>query len=227
MTSTIADIIRNGLVFDVKNWGNSMETGDLLAAVDTLFSTLESRQIEYLLVGGIAMLSYVEGRNTQDIDFILSKQALDNLPELAVIEENRDFIRGNVGSLQVDVLLTQNKLFELINQQYAVEKRLGNRMIRCATVEGLLILKFYALPSLYRQGDFGRVSLYENDITQLLLKYSVELEKIFSVLNTHLLRSDVQAIQETARDIQSRIQRFKAQHRQLDQIEPAEPDLDL
>lgn len=225
MTSTIADIIRNGLVFDVKNWGNSMETGDLLAAVDTLFSTLESRQIEYLLVGGIAMLSYVEGRNTQDIDFILSKQALDNLPELAVIEENRDFIRGNVGSLQVDILLTQNKLFELVNQQYAVEKQFGNRMIRCATVEGLLILKFYALPSLYRQGDFGRVSLYENDITQLLLKYSVELEKIFSVLSTHLLRSDVQAIQETARDIQSRIQRFKVQHRQLDQIEPAEPDL--
>ncbi len=217
MTSTIADIIRNGLVFDVKNWGSSMETGDLLAAVDTLFVTLESRQIEYLLVGGIAMLSYIEGRNTQDIDFILSRQALDSLPELAVIEENRDFIRGNFGALQVDVLLTQNKLFELISQQYAVEQSFGNRMIRCATVEGLIILKFYALPSLYRQGDFDRVSLYENDITQLLLKYSVELETIFNVLTPHLLRSDVQAIQEAASDIQSRIQRFKAQHRQLDQ----------
>lgn len=217
MTSTIADIIRNGLVFDVKNWGSTMETGDLLAAIDSLFVTLESRQIQYLLVGGIAMLSYVEGRNTQDINFILSKQSLDNLPELAVIEENRDFIRGHFGALQIDVLLTQNKLFELVNQQYAVEQQFGNRTIRCVTVEGLIILKFYALPSLYRQGDFDRVSLYENDITQLLLKYSVELKAIFKVLTSHLLQSDVQAIQETARDIQARIERFKTQRQRLDQ----------
>ncbi|WP_035987547.1 hypothetical protein [Leptolyngbya sp. KIOST-1] len=218
MTSTIADIIRNGLVFDVKNWGGRMRTGDLLAAVDTLFVTLESRQIEYLLVGGIAMLSYIEGRNTQDIDFIFSKQALDNLPELAIVEENRDFIRGNFGALQVDVLLTKNKLFELVNQQYAVKQQFGNRTIRCATVEGLIILKFYALPSLYRQGDFSRVSLYENDITQLLLKFSVELEPIFTILTPYLLESDIQAIQDTAQDIQARIERFKVQRQQLDSM---------
>ncbi len=217
MTSAIAEIIQNGLAFDVKNWDSTMEFGDLLAAVDSLFTTLEDRQIEYLLVGGIAMLSYVEGRNTQDIDFILSKQALANLPELVILEENRDFIRGSFGSLQVDLLLTQNELFELINQRYAVQKQFGDRTIRCVTVEGLIILKLYALPSLYRQGNFDRVSLYESDITQLLLRYPSQLEPTFKILAPHLLETDLQAIRETASDIQSRIQRFQAQYQRLDQ----------
>ncbi|WP_017299131.1 hypothetical protein [Nodosilinea nodulosa] len=218
MTSAIAAIIQNGLAFDVKNWGSAMEFGDLLATVEFLFATLEDRQIEYLLVGGIAMLSYVEGRNTQDIDFILSKRALSDLSELVILEENRDFIRGNFGSLQVDVLLTQNKLFKLINQQYAVQKQFGDRTIRCVTVEGLIILKLYALPSLYRQGNFDRASLYENDITQLLLNYPTELEPIFKILQRHLLASDLEAIRETADELKLRIQRFQAQQQRLDKL---------
>lgn len=217
MTSAIAEILRNGLTFDVKNWDGVMEFGDLLAAVEFLFFNLEDRQIEYLLVGDIAMLSYGEGRNTQNIDFILSKQALDKLPELVVLEENRDFIRGNFGSLQVDVLLTQNELFDLVNQRYAVQKQFGDRTIRCVTVEGLIILKLYALPSLYRQGNFDRVSLYESDITQLLLRYPTQLESTFTILAPHLLESDLQAIRETVSDIESRIQRFQAQQQRLEQ----------
>ncbi len=31
---------------------------------------LAERKIEYWLVGGVALLSYVDGRNTQDIDLI-------------------------------------------------------------------------------------------------------------------------------------------------------------
>jgi len=33
------------------------------------------------------------------------------------------------------------------------------------TLEGLLVLKLYALPALYRQMDMDKVALYENDIT--------------------------------------------------------------
>jgi hypothetical protein len=33
---------------------------------------------------------------------------------------------------------------------------------------GLLLLKLYALPSLYREGNFARVGLYENDVATLL-----------------------------------------------------------
>jgi hypothetical protein len=36
-------------------------------------------------------------------------------------------------------------------------------------VEGLILLKLYALPSLYRQGNFAKVGIYENDVATLLL----------------------------------------------------------
>jgi hypothetical protein len=217
MAVGIGEILQNGIVFDVKNWGTTVETEELFEAVEALFSTLESRQIEYLLAGGIAMLSYVEGRNTQDIDFIFSADALSSLPELVIIEENRDFARGLFGSLKVDLWLTKNRLFKYVNQKYAVEKQFGGRTIRCVTVEGLLILKFYALPSLYRQGRFDRVSLYENDITQLLLHYSVSLEPILKLLKQYVLESDLEAIQETTADILRRIRRFQTQQKNLGQ----------
>src|SRR5665213_827152 len=60
--------------------------GDLL----DLFSLLHSRHVEYLLVGGVAMLTYVEGRNTKDVDLVLSVQSLAQIPEISVSEQNRD-----------------------------------------------------------------------------------------------------------------------------------------
>jgi hypothetical protein len=65
--------VRNGVVFDMKNWDGSVADGDSLPqVVDRLFDLMDERQISYLLVGGVALLSYVDGRNTQDIDFIIS-----------------------------------------------------------------------------------------------------------------------------------------------------------
>ncbi|OYQ62082.1 hypothetical protein B9G53_23840 [Pseudanabaena sp. SR411] len=82
--------------------------------------------------------------------------------------------------------------------------------MRCVTVEGLIILRLYALPSLYRQNKFDRASIYENDILLLLLKYPTELEPIWKLLQKHLLPSDITEIQEITADILKRIQRFRA-----------------
>lgn len=217
MTAMIGEIIRNGVLFDMKNWDDGFsQSDDLMAIVNRLFTVLMERNINYLLVGGVALLSYVDGRNTQDVDFILAKSDLESLPELVISEENRDFARGTFDSLQVDLLLTNNALFELVRNQFMSEKIFGNLTIRCVTVEGLLLLKFYALPSLYRQGKFDRVSIYENDITLLLLNYSVDLSAIFLILSSHLIETDLQEIQRTATDIQARIQRFYTSQNQLE-----------
>lgn len=217
MTMAIADIVRNGILFDMKNWEVAMPEIDRLPeSIERLFTILDERQIDYVLVGGIALLSYIEGRNTQDIDFILSKRQLEALPEIIIAEQNKDFARGTFESLQVDILLTQNKLFELVRDRYVTERQFGNRVIRCATVEGLLLLKFFALPSLYRQGQFSKVSIYENDITQLLLNYRVDLSEILKILSKYLLTSDLEELQVTAIDIQNRIQRFHSQHNRLE-----------
>jgi hypothetical protein len=216
MTVAVGEIIQNGIIFDIKNWNKKVQSMNQLPdAVERIFTILSERSIDYILVGGVAMLSYIEGRNTQDIDFILAKSDLDNLPEISITDENRDFLRGDFDGLQIDILLTQNKLFALVCDRYATERQFGNRNIRCATVEGLLLLKFFALPSLYRQGQFDKVSIYENDITQLLLNYSVELPKLLKILSKHLLASDIEALQATASDIETRIQRFYAQRQKL------------
>ncbi|TRV43073.1 MAG: hypothetical protein EWV52_19465 [Microcystis panniformis Mp_MB_F_20051200_S6D] len=212
----ISEIVKNGIVFDPKNWQKAMyNTDSLVQIIENIFDTLNQRNINYLLVGGVALLSYVEGRNTQDIDLILAKSDLRSLPEIAIKEENNDFIRGEYGELIIDILLTQNKLFNKIIQQFATIRQFGDMNIRCVTVEGLVILKFYALPSLYRQGKFEKVSIYENDILLLLLNYSINLNLIFQILSEHLLPSDLEEICNIAADIESRINRFSTQKKKL------------
>lgn len=216
MAVSIGEVIKNGVLFDMKNWSVDLSNVEQLPdIIERLFSILAERKIDYILVGGIALLSYIDGRNTQDIDFILAKSDLNMLPEIIVTDENSDFIRGKYEALQIDILLTDNKLFKLIRDKYAAERNFGNRIIRCATVEGLLLLKFFALPSLYRQGDFNRISIYEGDITQLLLNYDVDLAKILKILSKYLLASDIKELEDTALDIQRKIKRFYRQNQQI------------
>jgi hypothetical protein len=207
----ISEIVKNGIIFDMKNWGsNQSGIGDLSENIDRLFALLQQRDINYLLVGGVALLSYVDGRNTQDIDLILSQKDLNGLPELTIADKNQNFVRATFENLQVDILLTQNTLFKHIAKKCTTSRQFGNLTVRCVTVEGLLVLKLYALPSLYRQNKFDRASIYENDILLLLLKYPTELQPIWKLLQKHLLPSDITEIQEVTTDIQKRIQRFQS-----------------
>jgi hypothetical protein len=217
MVVAIGEIVKNGILFDLKNWKKGMSNTDqFVQFIENVFDTLTERKIDYLLVGGVALLSYVEGRNTQDIDLILAKSDLQALPEITIIEENNDFIRGEFRGLTIDILLTQNRLFNKIIQEFATIRQFGTKNIRCVSVEGLVILKFYALPSLYRQGKFERVSIYENDILLLLLNYSVDLEEVLQILSNYLLPSDLEELNEIATDIESRIKRFAAQKKKLE-----------
>lgn len=209
MVVAISQIVTNGIIFDLKNWqSNLMDAKKIFDDVEDLLNRLEQGNINYLLVGGVALLSYIEGRNTQDIDFILSRQDLDSLSEIEITDENNDFIRGKFNQLQIDILLTQNKLFKTILQKFVTKREFGKRIIRCVTVEGLITLKLYALPSLYRQGNFNRASIYENDILLLLLNYQVDLPPLLKLLSKHLLTSDLEEIKEILADIQAKIQRF-------------------
>lgn len=220
MTAAISEIISNGILFDVKNWATVMPTNDEFSrTITALFDTLTERKVTYLLVGGVALLSYVDGRNTQDIDLILARSDMDTVPEIQINEENKDFIRGSFNQLQVDVLLTQNSLFREVIQQFGSDRRFGDRVVRCVTVEGLLMLKCYALPSLYRQAEFSRASIYENDILLLLLKYSIDVEAALQILSNHLIASDLNEVKGILAEIQGRIRRFSTQKQKLEEDE--------
>ena len=217
MVVAISEIVKNGILFDLKNWCKGMSNTDqFVQSIENVFDTLTERNIDYLLVGGVALFSYVVGRNTQDIDLILAKSDLKTLPEITIVEENNDFIRGEFGSLTIDILLTQNRLFNKIILDFSTTRQFGTKNIRCVSVEGLVILKFYALPSLYRQGKFDRVSIYENDILLLLLNYSVNLEEVLQLLTNHLLPSDLEELKKIASDIESRIKRFATQKKKME-----------
>jgi len=208
----VGQIVQNAIVFNPRNWEMlAMENGSLLQAVENLFALLESRDIDYVLVGGVALLNYVEGRNTQDIDLIMTLSDLSNVPEIVIEQQtNPYFARGEFEGLQIDILLTRNPLFRLVQQNYAVKQSFWEQEISIATVEGLLLLKLYALPSLYRQGDFVRVSVYENDIATLLYMYPADVDKLLQILSRYVGEGDIVSIGEILDEIKHRIERFKS-----------------
>ncbi len=146
-TLQIGEVIYQAMVFDAKKWwGHNMNSDTLIQAVQNLFAVLEQRHINYVLVGGIALLHYVEGRNTQDIDLLMASSSLSKLPELEVSNQDLDFARAAYGDLQIDILLTQNPLFRKVQAGYSQVEQFFDRQIPIATVEGLLLLKLMPCP---------------------------------------------------------------------------------
>jgi len=205
----IGQVVRDARIFKFRNPpGGTLSDSALLDAVGRLFALLSSRQIDYLLVGGIALLQYVEGRNTEDIDLIVPPAALAELPEIEVTGRDGDFVRGTFEGLRIDLLLTSDPLFAAVRQRHATRQRFVEREIPCATVEGMVLLKLYALPSLYRQGNLVRVALYETDLLTLIHRYRPPLEPLFAELVPHVTATDLAALREIAGEIQQKIERF-------------------
>ncbi|MGD9637316.1 MAG: hypothetical protein AB7G28_18440 [Pirellulales bacterium] len=115
MTDQLVDIgqvIVHGVMFDPKNsqaWRKVDFAQNILQSVPKLFDVLEERGIDYVLVGGITMLAYVDGRNTQDISWIVVQADLDTLPELRIEDRNQDFARWPVRRLADRLPVHQRK----------------------------------------------------------------------------------------------------------------------
>jgi hypothetical protein len=172
-----------------------------------LFRTLREANVPYLLVGGLAMLTYVEGRNTKDVDLLMSVTAMEQVPELAVLNREDFFVRARFRSVQVDLLLTSNPFFKIVAERFATKHRFTELEVPAATVEGLIVLKLYALPSLCRQFDWDRVYMYESDIKQLLARYQPNVEPLLALLELHLLASDVRELRKFIEEDQERRRR--------------------
>jgi hypothetical protein len=209
--ASIASIVRDGMLFDPKNWQTLMSTpnlNDILTTIDRLFATLNEQQTPYVLVGGVAMLGYIQGRNTQDVDLIMARSD-GAAVGLLIGSENQDFAHADYEGLKVGSWLSQNKLFKLIQKSYTNPIKFGEHSVITATPEGLVILKLYALPSLYRQGQFDRAALYETDILQLAFNYKLTFELLLKVVRPNLIESDMEELGEIVGDIQRRILRME------------------
>lgn len=206
----IGSVLQNAVAFNFKNSPEVIMNADsILAQVEQLINLLEARKVDYVLVGGIALLTYVEGRNTQDIDLIMALPSLTKLPEIKIESQDMYIARGKFGELQIDIHLTKNPLFAKVEKNYTTTKQFMDRKIRCATVEGLILLKLFALPSLYRQGSFERVGIYENDIATLINAFNPKMEPLFKELSKYLNETDMNEARRIVEDLEARIQRFR------------------
>jgi hypothetical protein len=212
----IGEVVVHGVMFDPKNEDalRTMDLDALYKSVPRLFELLDERGVNYLMVGGIAMLAYVEGRNTQDIDLIVSQHDLAKLPEIRLEDQNPEFARGWLGDLQIDFLFAESSLFEKVRRNFATTKRFAERDIPCATVEGLLLLKLYAMPSVYRQGRFAKVRTYEKDVADLIERYHPSMDLLLSELAEHMLASDVDEVRKIVTEIEDRIARQSTRFKQ-------------
>jgi hypothetical protein len=206
----IGEVIVHGVLFDPKNteaWRNMDVVQNIYRAVPQLFDLLDERGVKYVLVGGIAMLVYIEGRNTQYIDLIIDSDDLAKLPEIRIDDRNKDFARGWLGELRVDFLFTSGKLFEKIRREFTTKKKFADRNVTCATVEGLLLMKLFALPDKYRRAHFDRVELYESDVRTLLRSFRPNMPPLLDELAKFMLPSDIDEIRKIVADIEDRIAR--------------------
>ena len=73
-----------------------------------------------------------------------------------------------------------------------------------------MVLKLYALPSLYRQGQIDRATIYEGDIRRLLIAFpEINLEELFALLLRHgMLRSDLNELRKVIAEQRPRADRF-------------------
>lgn len=213
MTTTpvhIGQVVRNARVFNAQRWqGAPVPMDELLKTVNDLFTLLDQRHMKYTLVGGIAILQYIQGRNTEDIDVIINTSALKKLPEITITSQDAFFARGRYQDLQIDFLLTKNPLFAHVQKMYTTKQPFFERTITSATVDGLILLKLYALPSLYRQGDFTRVGLYENDVATLMFYHRPVITPLIEELRAYVSGQDLTAIQEIVADLEQRIHRVQ------------------
>ncbi|MEO5886840.1 MAG: hypothetical protein ABIQ77_04175 [Anaerolineales bacterium] len=214
----IGSVLRNAVTFNFKNPSEVLMRAEFIPTqVRQFFNLLESRKIEYVLVNGIALLTYVDGRNTQDIDLIMALPSLAKLPEIKIESQDVFFARGKFGELQIDILLTKNPLFAKVEKDYTTTRQFMDRRISCATVDGLILLKLFALPSLYRQAcpepcrrdGFERVRIYENDIATLINAFNPKMQPLLKELSRHLNADDMAEAQKIVSDIEARIQRFR------------------
>jgi len=190
----IGEVLRNAAVFDFsrhRNREDFMSSANIPADAEAFFDLLQRRSPDYLLVGGVAMLAHIRGRNTEDINLVISTRDQHRLePEVQVLEREGFFARAQFKRLRIDFLAAEHSLFAHVSARCADERTFDflstPHVIRCATPEGLMLLKLYALPSLYRQGQIERARIYEGDIGALLLAFpDLDAEGMLDLLQQH------------------------------------------
>jgi hypothetical protein len=69
----------------------------------------------------------------------------------------------------------------------------------------MILLKLFALPSLYRQFDWERIHVYEGDVKTLLALHRPAMERLFTLLEPHIPPTDLNELKKIVSEEQQRI----------------------
>jgi hypothetical protein len=69
----------------------------------------------------------------------------------------------------------------------------------------MILLKLFALPSLYRQFDWARIHAYEGDIKTLLALHKPTMEPLFALLEKHILPTELKELGKIVSEEQQRV----------------------
>ncbi|MCE9625601.1 MAG: nucleotidyltransferase [Deltaproteobacteria bacterium] len=121
----------------------------MIEALLDLIKIFERESLKYCLIGGLAMMLYGGRANTIDIDFYLLVDDLGKI--LALLKKRKigatpagDFqIKARYKGVPIDLLLADHYLGQDVVQR-AKKKKLGDKIVKVATPEDLIILKTLA-----------------------------------------------------------------------------------
>lgn len=206
-TVCIKDIIYFANAFNTQNWisGQKMNSDNLPKSVDSFLKLLSQNKIDIVIVGGIALLSYMQDRNTQDLDLIVSKADFYKISaSLKVVESDDDFANCETyDGLKVDFLFTDNAIFNYVKKGFCQKRDYQEGSFYIATVEGLVLMKLYAWADLYLNGNLfddkyllTKSLRYKNDIEVLLLNYEIDLTPLKRILKKNLEASKFSLVED-------------------------------
>ena len=203
----IAEVLTNGIAFDPKNWrhGHVNDLADIPQAVAHLFDRIGEQHLRATLVRGVALLNYIAGRNTQDVDLIMALEDATRVDGLMVREHAGYFVWAEFEGLRVDLLLPDCAIHRVVQDRFTHSLRYGERSIPTATVEGMILLKLFALPSLYRQFQVSKAAIYEADLTALIADHHPEIPPLLDILTPHLLPSDIEELRKIVAEIHAKL----------------------
>ncbi len=213
-TVGIKEIIYSANAFNTQNWldGYKMNPDNLPKSVDNFLKLLAQNYIEIVIVGGIALLSYMQDRNTQDLDLIISRADFNKISaSLNVLETDDNFANcETLDGLKVDFLFTDNTIFNYVKKGFSQKRTYREGSFFIATVEGLVLMKLYAWADLYLNGKLfddkyllTKSLRYKNDIEVLLLNYEINLVPLEKILKKNLELSKFELVKDLMKKLSS------------------------
>ncbi len=204
---SIGGIISNGVAFNPKNWKmeSKVHYSSLPLAVKSFLNLMRDLQVEFVLVGGVAIQAYLETRNTQDIDFIVKRAEVAILfNHLEILHSDDDFANClTTDGLRVDFLFAENPVFNYVRQGFTQSVEYNEGVLTTATPEGLMLMKLFAWSNLQLQNLTlsdkqirRKIILYEPDIKLLNEFYEIDFEKILRLLQRQISEVGYQMVTE-------------------------------